>query len=240
MGELGRRYAAFGLVLAGTFGSAYAFGEKLPGHSHTHVMAMGYQLSPEADGRFTIRDPQGEAVTRFTVQHQALIHLIAVRPDLSTMIHTHPAPAADGSFAVDLPDAGPWEVHAEGEPVGMTGAMVSVSIPVGADRPFVRTALPAASDVATVSVAGDDIRVTRDGSMFMVAAPRHTEPFLGSPAHLLAFRVSDNAFTHLHPTSGGSDHFTFDLSPLGSGTFRLFLQFGYAGQVATVPMVVRL
>lgn len=52
----GVRLGSFALVLAGTFGTAYAIGERLPGHNHsprpTHDPAHGgagdgYQLATE-------------------------------------------------------------------------------------------------------------------------------------------------------------------------------------------------
>lgn len=37
MSPVATRLGAFALLLAGTFGTAYAVGEMLPGHSHTNI-----------------------------------------------------------------------------------------------------------------------------------------------------------------------------------------------------------
>jgi hypothetical protein len=63
------------------------------------------------------------------------------------------------------------------------------------------------------------------------------EPFLGQPAHLIAIRQGDLAYNHLHPDAGSSSTFSF-AGQLPSGTDRLFLQFGYKGEVRTVPFTV--
>jgi hypothetical protein len=240
MGEVGKRLGGFTLVLAGAFGFSYAVGERLPGHSHTHSHAANttaYQLTPEPDGRYTLRAQNGTALTSMVVIHQALLHVIVVRPDLSAMIHIHPTPAADGSFDVPAPDGGPWRIFAEALPSGQTTPVVG-HLDVGDDTSFTPAPLPAEAPTATTSVHGETITVTRDGMEFTVTAPRDTEPYLGMPAHLIVVRSTDLAFFHLHPVTTGPNHFVFDATGLGDGPYRVFLQFTYDGTVATIPMTM--
>ncbi len=240
MGEVRTRLVGFALVLGGVFASAYTLGERLPGHRHSHshtVDTRAYQLSPEPDGTYTLRGVNGRALTSFQLDHQARIHLIAVRPDLSRMVHEHPTPAADGSFTVPLPDAGPWRVFAEALPSGSPTVVVGRT-DVGLDRPFTRVPLPPAHPTATITAGGDSITVTRHGLQFAVDAPRPIEPYLGQPAHLILIGAADDSYHHLHPTSSGHGHLSFDPAGLPAGTYAAFLQFTYAGSVVTVPMTV--
>jgi len=64
------------------------------------------------------------------------------------------------------------------------------------------------------------------------------EPYLGQPAHLVALRSSDLAYVHLHPMMNMVSAFMFGTKLPQPGTYRLFLQFGYHGEVLTVPFTV--
>ena len=94
---VGARLGAFAMVLAGTFGTAYTVGEKLPGHSHTagthnHSLSLagplvpGYtyadyvlridQMTPPtatAPGSVTfhLEAPDNTTVTAWTLVHEA-------------------------------------------------------------------------------------------------------------------------------------------------------------------------
>jgi len=103
----------------GTFGTAYAVGEKLPGHSHasgaghthngmnmgTPVLAGyengGYQLVTEGVSAgvatFHLNAADAKPVTDFTEAHGAIPHTIIIRPDLSDFNHVRPTIGADGS-----------------------------------------------------------------------------------------------------------------------------------------------
>ena len=94
------RLGAFALVLAGTFGTAYAVGERLPGHTHsaqdghTHTgtgmstpvppgfESGGYQLVTDhahaGMATFHLRDEAGSDVTEFTEAHGSLLHVVVI------------------------------------------------------------------------------------------------------------------------------------------------------------------
>ena len=62
------------------------------------------------------------------------------------------------------------------------------------------------------------------------------EAYLEQPAHLVAFRVDDLAYVHLHPMSEIGDPVITYMGALPADTtYRLFLQFMYRGEVLTVP-----
>jgi hypothetical protein len=248
------RLGSFLLVLLGTFGTAYAVGEKMPGHTHTHGPAR-LALASSTDGAYALvvddlggadkgpgtatfhLEHHGMPVTGFSLVHGALLHTIISRPDLTGFQHVHPDIAADGRWKVTFDQPGPWHVVFESTPKGSSNAVIvatDVKGSVVADTP-----LPAPNDVVTIK----DLRIVRSGVTFSVAridgAPvSGLEPYLGQPAHLVALRSSDLAYVHLHPMMNMVSAFMFGTKLPQPGTYRLFLQFGYQGEVLTVPFTV--
>ncbi len=105
------RLSSFLLVVAGTFGTAYGVGSKLPGNPesepHTHGPAMPSPVPPgfEVDGyvlvndqsqpsdsspTFYIKGPDGQRVTDFTEAQGAPLHVVLIRFDLSGFEHLVP------------------------------------------------------------------------------------------------------------------------------------------------------
>lgn len=236
-----RRLVGFALVLAGTFGSAYALGERLPGHSHTHshdTATDTYRLGPEPDGDFIVRDTGGRAVTRLAKVHGALLHVIAVRPDGSDFHHVHPAIGADGSFAVALPDTGPWSVFAEGRATGSDRGFLA-RYDIAGDAAFTPSEPdPVANSAVITTSSGQQIAVTRRGLRFTINAAAPLEPYLEMPGHLVALRLGDLSFSHLHATAPSPTELEFTPPLTADGVYRAYLQFGYQGEVITVPMTL--
>ena len=264
MSHVASRLGAFVLVLAGTFGTAYAIGERLPGHSHagggghtdshtdSHTGAFtpvppgfesgGFQLVTDhvkpGIATFHLRDANGKAVTAFTEAHGAVLHVIAIRPDLSDFRHIHPTVRADGSWDVTLPSPGEWHLVFDSTPNGAANPVV-VSANLDDESPVAAVALPPADDTVEI----DGLLVTRDGFTFTLTTTdggmvMGLEPYLGQPAHLVAMRQGDLAYTHLHPIGEMSGTFMFGGGITAPGTYRLFLQFGHDGEVLTVPFTV--
>ena len=271
MSPVATRLAAFTLVLAGAFGTAYAVGEKWPGHAHTgssdghdHAHDSNGALStlrvptPEMDGytlvtdtglvqgadgagsvQFSITAPDGSRVVEYDEVHEASHHVMVVRPDLSELHHTHPSFAADGSFEVALPGPGRWHIVVEVVPA-QTGTTVVMSTFVGTDTVPTQVPLPPPDDEVEVATDAGTLVVRRDGLNVWVtdlagATPEGLEQYLGADAHLVAFRAGDLAYLHLHPMGDVPGLFMFQGSLPPAGTYRLFLQFSYRGEVLTVP-----
>lgn len=262
----GSRLAAFGLILAGTFGTAYAVGEQLPGHQHTDSTAgghsdghphthepakpttattstRGFQLVAMANGadggtvRFRIDGPNGTPVTEYTEAHGALLHTVLIRPDLSGFQHVHPTIGADGAFEVDPGSPGQWRIIFETQP-SSTDSPIVLSTNLDDETAVTEVPLPAPTDKVTLDVQGDSIVVTRSGSNFVVDAPQPLEPYLGQQAHLIAIRQGDLAYTHIHPGDPMSGMLMFSGALTEPGTYRMFLQFGYRGEVVTAAFTV--
>jgi hypothetical protein len=161
-----------------------------------------------------------------------------VRPDLSGFQHVHPEIRSDGTWDVTLTEPGQWHIVFESTPSGSADSIV-VSANLDDETTIPTVALPAPDDTVEV----DGLLVTRDGFSFAVTAAdggaaTGLEPYLGQPAHLVALRQGDLAFTHLHPDDGMAGMLMFGSGISAPGTYRLFLQFGHDGQVLTVPFTV--
>jgi hypothetical protein len=269
MPRVASRLAAFALILAGSFGTAYAVGERLPGATpdpesipHTHPSGgmatpvaagyeqRGYQLVTDnvmsaMDGMpgvagFHLLHPDGSTVTEFDRVHEKLLHAIVVRPDLSEYHHVHPQVREDGSWTLTLPGPGQWHLVFDSTPSGETAPIV-VSANIDDEQPVATVPLPPPADTVeldglVISRARFDFTVT-DASG---AAVTGLETYLGQPAHLVAIRQGDLAYTHLHPNGEMDGMFTFGEGINEPGTYRLFLEFGYRGEVllATFTVVV--
>jgi hypothetical protein len=252
------RLASFVLVIAGTFGTAYGVGRKLPGNPeskpHTHGPVKPSPVPPgfEVDGyvlvndqtqastsatSFYVKGPDGQRVTDFTGAHGSKLHVVLIRFDLSGFEHLHPDIKPDGSFAVPTDKPGKWHIVIDTQPVGAAAPIV-LSTNVDDEVPVAEVALPKPNDTVTVG----DLVVTRKGLNFTVTskdgAPADgLEPYVGQPAHLIAIQQGDLAYTHLHPIDVAGATFAFDGS-LPAGTYRLFLQFGHSGDVVTAAFTV--
>lgn len=265
MSSVRGRLAAFLVVLLGVFGTAYAVGERAPGHSHggaghshshSHSASLvppgfesgDYQLVTDsvkgADGQprlltFHLQHKDGRRVTEFQLNHEKLIHAILVRPDLSGFQHLHPDIADDGSWQITLEQPGAWHLVFDTMP-GQETMNVVVSANSDDEVSVEPVPLPAADDDITIG----GLRIIRSGLDFTVVNEDGTstdlEPYLGAAGHLVAIREGDLAYVHLH---AGADPTMADMLMFGSklpqpGTYRLFVQFGHAGSVVTAEFTV--
>lgn len=285
------RLVTFALIVLGLFGTAYAIGENLPGHSHsdgstaedatgghTHThsgggdaialttasdMSNDYMLMEEpvdtstmkcptdgchATSMFHLVAPDGSTVTSYDRVHGALLHAVMVSPDLVRFEHVHPEIQPDGSWMLTAPDDDEWHVVFESTPTGATEPVIVSSHFAAPDPAATSPAadLPPLNSTATVTAADGtqlvvDLRTTDTGLQFTVTTitgspAEGLEAYLEQPAHLVAFRVDDLAYAHLHPMSEIGDPVITYMGALPAGTtYRLFLQFAYHGEVLTVP-----
>jgi hypothetical protein len=252
------RLAAFLLVIAGSFGTAYGLGRRLPGNPeskpHTHgpvkpslvppgFTVDGYVLIAESNQpsaslhALHINGPDGQRVTAFTEAQGAKLHVVVSHPDLSGFEHLVPDVAANGTFIVPIDKPGKWHIIIDAQPVGASAPIV-LSTNVDDEIPVGEVKVPATTDTATV----DDLTILRRGLSFAVtdkagSAATGLEPYLGQLAQLFVLHKDDLAYTHPRPVDGPAATFNFD-DTLSPGTYRLFLQFGYRGTVRTVAFTV--
>jgi len=213
--------------------------------------AAGYTLAPAStmlptgdatEFRFTILGPNGAPVTRYTAEHERELHFIVVRRDLSGYQHLHPVRAADGtwSVALRLPAAGVYKAFADFQPTG-ANMPLTLATDLFAGGDFQPTALPAATRTAvvdgyTVTLAGVLHAGQESELTFSVAKDGRPvtdlQPYLGAYGHLVALRVGDLAYSHVHPQGTPGDGATqpgpqvsFHAELPTAGGYRLFLDF---------------
>ncbi|MEK8108395.1 hypothetical protein NKG94_32190 [Micromonospora sp. M12] len=173
--------------------------DRLPGG--LLVSERGYTLEPvdaPAGGfAFRIAGPDGRPVTRYDVAHDRKMHLIVARRDLSGFRHVHPDLAADGTWRVDTPLAGPgqWRAFADFTPTDGEPLTLGVDVTVPGElveRPLPAPATTTTVDGYTVTLAGAPqpgrtspltLTVSRGGQPVT-----DLEPYLGAYGHLVALR----------------------------------------------------
>lgn len=206
--------------------------------------------------RFQIKGADGKPVTAFEPDQTKLMHFYLVRSDLTGYQHLHPTMAADGTWSAPLAASQPGTYRAYASFIAKDGSgkavplvlSDTVTVPGSAST----AALPAPSNTAvvdgyTLTLSGEPmagmahsltVSVAKDGKPVT-----DLQPYLGTYAHLTAFRQGTMAFAHLHPEgTANGDHggptLTFHAQFAESGTYRLFLQFQTGGKLHTAAFTL--
>lgn len=242
------------------------------GHSHDEggdsqpgglmVADRGYKLDLDSAildrGRtevaFRVLGPDREPVTDYEEIHEKDLHFIAVRRDLTGFQHVHPRMAGDGTWRTELDlTPGGWRFFADFKPSGLgeeitLGADASVA---GDYRPRLLPTLTQSSRVGAYTItlkgslrAGEGreltLTVEKDGRPVT-----DLEPYLAAYGHLVALRVGDLAYLHVHPDGEPGDgtpagpEITFHATAPSAGDYRLFLDFKHEGVVRTAEFTAR-
>jgi hypothetical protein len=261
-----KRLGAFAAGLAVLFGAATAVGaavgpepakaaaEAPPPEGQGVVAAKGgYRLVPlsrtlsPGGGAFEFRidNPDGGVTRRFTPLHERLLHLIVVSRDLTDYNHVHPTLGTDGVWSVDLPARAPGSYRAiadfevTGGPhlaLGTDLAVTGEYQPGVLDDPAPTTTvdgyhLSLAAEGGQGGAVTFTINVTKDGHPV-----RDLENYLGAKGHLVAIRVGDLAYAHVHPITDAElepGTVVFDSTLDASGRYGLFFDFQHGGVVRT-------
>ena len=222
----------------------------------------GYTLTPTdptltaaTSGNFSFRltSPGGAVVTDFDVEHDKRMHLIVVRRDTTGFQHIHPEMAPDGTWSVPLtlPAAGSYRAFADFTPTGGQGLTLGIDLSVpGPFEPVAhQPSRTAVVDGYQVKLNGDlvagqasplTLLVSRDGQPVT-----DLQPYLSAYGHLVALRVGDLAYLHVHPDGAPGDGRTaagpeieFVAEVPSTGSYRLFLDFSHGGVVRTAEFTV--
>jgi hypothetical protein len=228
------------------------------------VSDQGYRLSVEHTelpaGRatpvsFHVIGPDGEPVNDYDVLHDKQLHLIAVRRDLSGFAHVHPELDATGRWSAPVRlTPGSWRLFADFAPAELGDNMI-LGADVSVSGGYRAQALPPPSTTAhvdgyAVTLAGRLTAGEQSELTFTVSRAGEPvtdlQPYLAAYGHLVALRVGDLAYLHVHPadeavndTSIGGPAVTFAATAPSAGSYRLFLDFKHEGVVRTVALTVR-
>jgi hypothetical protein len=204
---------------------------------------------------FRVTGPDGQPVTEFTPEHGKELHLIAVRRDTTGFQHVHPVRDEKGTWSIELAlEPGDWRFFADIHPAGHEGTM-TLGIDASVAGQYDPQPLP--EDTRTAHV--DEYTVTLDGELAPGEASDLTltvsrngqpvtdlQPYLGAYGHLVALRVGDLGYLHVHPEGEPGDGATepgpeiaFMAAAPSHGTYRLYLDFQHNDVVRTAEFTVR-
>lgn len=205
------------------------------------TLDLGRQTAPRGKHfmlAFRIVDDQGDTVRDFDVEHTKRMHFIVVRRDLTAFQHLHPTESPDGRWSIGmrLPAAGTYRVFAD---FSVGGKPYTLADDLQVDGTVLARPLPAPArdaDVDGMHVqlaegtihAGAESQLTfsvrRNGRAVRI------QDYLGAKGHLVALRVGDLAYLHVHPDENS---LRFMAGFPTAGTYRLFLQFKVGDRVHT-------
>ncbi|MFH9296615.1 hypothetical protein [Streptomyces sp. NPDC017520] len=204
---------------------------------------------------FRVTGPDGRPVTEFTPEHEKKLHLIAVRRDTTGFQHVHPVMDGKGTWSVDLTlEPGDWRFFADIHPVGHGGTL-TLGVDASVAGPYDPQPIPGDSH----SAHAGEYTVTLDGELLPGTASDLTltvsrngrpvtdlQPYLGAYGHLVALRVGDLGYLHVHPdgepgdgVTGPGPGITFMAAAPSGGVYRLYLDFQHEDIVRTAEFTVR-
>ncbi|MFD5133136.1 hypothetical protein [Streptomyces olindensis] len=204
---------------------------------------------------FRVIGPDGQAVTEFTPEHEKELHFIAVRRDTAGFQHVHPVMDEKGTWSVELAlEPGDWRLFADIHPAGHDGTM-TLGIDVAVAGPYDPQPLPAATRIAQVgeyTVALDGELLPGEASELTLTVSRNDrpvtdlQPYLAAYGHLVALRVGDLGYLHVHPegepgdgTTAPGPEIAFMAVAPSAGTYRLYLDFQHNDVVRTAVFTVQ-
>nr|WP_241740160.1 hypothetical protein [Microbacterium invictum] len=205
---------------------------------------------------FRVLNPDGAPLTEYAVDHEKDLHLIVVRSDGTQFRHVHPTRDRDGTWSTPWTweAAGSYRVYADfrtsdgGEPVDVTLTR-TVEVPGPYTPAVVAVKSSTTVDGYEAAVTGAlqagvasklTISVTKDGSPVTAL-----QPYLGAFGHLVALRVGDLAYLHVHPEGDtpaagqtAGPEVVFIAEAPTAGRYLLFFDFQADGQVRTAALTV--
>jgi hypothetical protein len=218
--------------------------------------AAGYAFAPvettlalgENVFRFRIVDGSGHPLRDYDVDGGVRLHLIVVRRDFAGYQHLHPTLGGDGvwSTALRLDAPGTYRAYADFDVSGdKTVLGYDLFVPGAfAPAPLPRVATHASVDGYDVALTHDPLRAGRETRLhFVVTRDGNRVPsfqtYVGHRGHLVALRVGDLAYSHVHPEpTGKPGEIVFHTELPTAGKYRTFLQFKRGGIVHTAPFTV--
>lgn len=220
------------------------------------VAQDGYQLgsltAPAAVGEngtlsFRLTGADGKPVTDYTTAHDKDLHLIVVRSDGIHFRHVHPT--IDGAGTWSIPwrwaTAGSYRVFADFVPAatGETLTLTSTLDVAGDLQPVPLGTNTTESTVDGFTVTMDDTPAAGTSSMLTFTVTRDgtpvttLQPYLGAAGHLVALRVGDLAYLHVHPmdepAGESGPEVAFMAEAPSPGRYLLYLDFQVDGRVHT-------
>ncbi|MFE7110809.1 hypothetical protein ACFU98_16265 [Streptomyces sp. NPDC057575] len=204
---------------------------------------------------FRVIGPDGQAVTEFIPEHEKELHFIAVRRDTAGFQHVHPVMDGKGVWSIELAlEPGDWRFFTDIHPVGHDGTM-TLGIDVAVAGPYDPRPLPEVTGIVQIgeyTVVLDGELLPGEASELTLTVSRNNrpvtdlQPYLAAYGHLVALRVGDLGYLHVHPegepgdgTTAPGPEIAFMAVAPSAGTYRLYLDFQHNDVVRTAEFTVR-
>ncbi|MEU5233738.1 hypothetical protein AB0G82_31345 [Streptomyces anulatus] len=204
---------------------------------------------------FRVTGADGSPVTEFTPEHEKKLHFIAVRRDTTGFQHVHPVMDGKGTWSIGLTlEPGDWRFFADIHPTGH-GRTITLGIDASVagqydPRPISEGSRSAHVGEYTVALDGGLLPGTASDLTLTVSRNGRPvtdlQPYLGAYGHLVALRVGDLGYLHVHPDGEPGDGvtepgpgITFMAAAPSGGVYRLYLDFQHDGVVRTAEFTVR-
>ncbi len=208
------------------------------------------------------RDHGNAVVTAFEPVHQALMHLVVVRRDLSHFAHEHPVVDASGAFRLTYTFAsgGDYRLFADVAPTNAGAQILAAKLAVAGAETVgfdIRKAwIQGAPRVRQAGECSIELRSPQDSLPVRQTVPviveikdartgapiSDLEPYLGAPGHLMLVHEDGSTFVHSHPdASAGAAAGTLRFLARfpEPGLYRGWVQFQRAGHVTTADFLLR-
>jgi hypothetical protein len=212
------------------------------------------------------RDNANAVVSAFETLHEALLHLVIVRRDLSQFAHEHPVAGADGSFRLQYTFAagGDYRLFADLAPKGAGAQILAAKLSVSGSESGGFDIRKAWNEPAAFRVVGEckialesprsSLPVRKTIPVVFTIQDVRTglpvadlQPYLGASGHLLLVHEDASTFVHSHPDENGLEN--APALPAGSlrflarfpkpGLYRGWLQIRRGGQVLTADILLQ-
>jgi hypothetical protein len=206
-------------------------------------------LRPSETATLILRvlDPTtNQAVRRFEIVHEKLMHLFLVSENLEYFLHDHPVPQEDGSFRlnVKLPYGGMYRLLADFYPTGSVPQLAVNTLFVAGqgDAAKLSPALaPSRSANLTAALhldpeqplAGLETRLC-----FTLEPSEGLEKYLGAWGHMLVASEDLIDLIHSHPFLVTGGVIQFNVIFPREGLYRVWTQFQRSGVVNTVVFTI--
>jgi hypothetical protein len=201
-----------------------------------------------------IHDADGAMVKDFEVVHEQKIHLIVVSDGLAQFAHIHPDMDSAGNLTVThaFPTGGKYRLYADYKPVGKDLALAIAEVKVMGDAPPAPELIPnAPGKVAGTGLnaivafpkakAGEETKITFGLLDSMDKPVTDLQPYLGAMGHLVIISADGMLYVHAHAVERKSANGAVEFMAhfVTAGIYKAWGQFQRAGQVYTVPFILR-
>lgn len=201
-----------------------------------------------------IHDAGGTMVKDFEVVHEKKIHLIVVSDGLGLFAHIHPDIDSAGNLTVTnvFPTGGKYRLFADYKPVGKDQAVARAEVKVFGDSPPAPKLVPNvpgkvagtglnANIAIPKATAAEVTKITFNLLDSMDKPVTNLQPYLGAMGHLVVISADGKLYVHAHAVEGKSANGMVEFAAhfAKAGIYKAWSQFQRAGQVCTVPFVLK-